>query len=331
MGEIEDILYELSKIQKNKATEHYIGNLRLRLSKLLRQTQKKSTKKIVYAVKKTGDATVCMVGFPSVGKSSLLNVLTSASSKTAEYEFTTLKPVPGMLIYKDARIQLIDLPGIIPGASKGAGGGRQVLSVARVADLILIITDPEKNGVDTIKKELYEAGIVLDKEKPQIKIKKTFKGGIHISSLFDIDEELIKDILKSYGYANAEVVIKSKITPQDFLDFLRNKAYIPSLVVINKCDLTKKREKGFIYVSAKTGEGIEKLKEEIYKKLQFKVIYLKTGGKVILRGKSTLADLAKKLMLDYKTAKVWGKSVKFPGQVVGLDHVLEDGDIVYFK
>jgi len=65
-------------------------------------------------------------GFPSVGKSSLLTELTGTNSEAAAYEFTTLTCIPGVIHYNDAKIQLLDLPGIIEGAAEGKGRGRQV-------------------------------------------------------------------------------------------------------------------------------------------------------------------------------------------------------------
>ena len=68
------------------------------------------------------------VGFPSVGKSTLLTTLAGVYSEVAAYEFTTLTTVPGVIRYKGAKIQLLDLPGIIEGAKDGKGRGRQVIA-----------------------------------------------------------------------------------------------------------------------------------------------------------------------------------------------------------
>ena len=64
-------------------------------------------------------------GFPSVGKSTILSVLTGTKSEVAAYEFTTLTCIPGIIHYNEAKIQLLDLPGIIEGAAEGRGEGLQ--------------------------------------------------------------------------------------------------------------------------------------------------------------------------------------------------------------
>lgn len=94
-----------------------------------------------FAVVKSGNARVAMIGYPSVGKSSLLTKLTKTKSESAAYEFTTLDCISGVVEYNDSKIQLLDLPGIIDGAAKGVGRGKQVISVARTADLILMLLD----------------------------------------------------------------------------------------------------------------------------------------------------------------------------------------------
>jgi len=86
-------------------------------------------------VSKSGDARIALVGFPSVGKSTFLSKITKTKSEIAAYSFTTLTAIPGVLEYGGAEIQILDLPGIIEGASEGKGRGRQVISAAKVGRL----------------------------------------------------------------------------------------------------------------------------------------------------------------------------------------------------
>ena len=114
---------EIFNTQKNKATEHHIGKLKAKIAKLKAQQELQKIKGggqgRRYYIKKSGDATVALVGFPSVGKSSLLNYLTDSKSEVAAYHFTTLEVIPGVMEHKNAKIQILDMPGIIKGAAKG--------------------------------------------------------------------------------------------------------------------------------------------------------------------------------------------------------------------
>lgn len=119
----------MSRTQKNKATEGHLGLLKSKLAKLKRELIEGSGSKgggggEGFDVKSSGDARVGMIGFPSVGKSTLLTKLTGTFSECADYEFTTLTCIPGVYNYKGTKVQLLDLPGIIEGAKDGKGRGR---------------------------------------------------------------------------------------------------------------------------------------------------------------------------------------------------------------
>src|SRR3990167_10350452 len=125
---IKELEEELSTTKYNKRTQGYIGLVKAKIARLKEEQQRKQAgkgKTEGYSVKRSGDATAIIVGFPSVGKSTLLNALTNAKSEVAAYDFTTLKCIPGMMEYKNARIQILDLPGIIEGAKDGKGRGRE--------------------------------------------------------------------------------------------------------------------------------------------------------------------------------------------------------------
>ena len=126
---IADIENEMNRTQKHKGTEGHLALLKCKLAKLKRELIEpsggaKGGGAEGFDVKSAGDARVGLIGFPSVGKSTLLTKLTGQYSEAADYEFTTLTCIPGVFNYKGTKIQLLDLPGIIEGAKDGKGRGK---------------------------------------------------------------------------------------------------------------------------------------------------------------------------------------------------------------
>ncbi|MEE3491297.1 MAG: GTPase, partial [Methanobrevibacter sp.] len=242
---IKDIEEEIEKTPYNKATSHHIGKLKAKLSKLKEESLQRSSggsKGQGFHVKKSGDATVVLVGFPSVGKSTLLNNITNAESKVGAYQFTTLDIVPGVMEHKNAKIQVFDIPGIITGASSGKGRGKEILSVARTADLILVVLDTlNPQHLKVILEELRNIGIRPNEQPPDVTVKRKKLGGVKVSStckLTHLDEKTIRSILNEYGYINADVLFRDDVTMDQFIDVLdRNKSYVPMLILLNKVDL----------------------------------------------------------------------------------------------
>ncbi len=97
---IAEIEEEIANTKYNKATQHHVGKLKAKLAQLREEvvTSSSGPKGSGYGVRKAGDATVALVGLPSVGKSTLLNSLTDAESETGSYAFTTLDVVPGSVV-----------------------------------------------------------------------------------------------------------------------------------------------------------------------------------------------------------------------------------------
>lgn len=114
-------------------------------------------------------ADVGLVGFPSAGKSSLLNKITSATSKVGNYPFTTLEPVLGVMSYKGTNVVIADMPGIIEGASSGRGLGEKFLKHIQRTKAVVVVIDinnsDTKSYFDILRNELMQySENILDKK-----------------------------------------------------------------------------------------------------------------------------------------------------------------------
>ena len=127
--------------------------------------------------------------------------------------------------------------------------------------------------------------------------------------------------------------------------------YKPFLVILNKSDLISPENlseiihrirDGFkmVYISAKTGENVDALKREIFAFLQIMRVYPRRPGQsqpdkpIILNQGATVSEAAAKIhthfQRNFKFAKIWGPSAKYPGEKVGLDSTLRDRDLIEF-
>jgi small GTP-binding protein len=355
--QIKAIEEENANTQYNKATQGHIGLLKAKIARLKMEQEKRRAASggggQGYSVKKSGNATVALVGFPSVGKSTLLTKLTDAKSEVASYAFTTVDVIPGIMYYRFAKIQVLDLPGLIRDASRGKGRGREVLAVVRTSDLILFVIDVFDTNIEVLMDELYNSGIRLNTQPPNVVITKTDRGGIDVKTTVELTKmttEMVASMVSAYGYVNAEVIVREDIDEEQLIDVLTgNRVYLRSVTVVNKVDLAdpgyleevkdRLKDHNPVFISANEEIGLEELKEAIFRELQFIHVFLKPQGKeadmdepmVILSG-STVGDLCDRIhrsfRRNFRYANVWGDSAKFPGQMVGLDHVLTDGDIV---
>ncbi|UXI15049.1 S-adenosyl-L-methionine-dependent tRNA 4-demethylwyosine synthase-like [Sarcoptes scabiei] len=349
LEKISEIEKEISRTQKNKATEYHLGVLKAKLAKyrnqLLEPTSKGKEKGAGFEVLKSGDARVALIGFPSVGKSTLLNTVTKTHSESASYEFTTLTCIPGVIEYKGANIQLLDLPGIIEGAAQGKGRGRQVIAVAKTSDLVLMMLDATKSETQRrlLEQELESVGIRLNKKKPNIYFKPMKTGGVRFNSMCNltkIDEKMVQMILHEYKIFNAEVLFREDCDADQLIDVVcKNRVYLPCLYVYNKIDQISleevdklARRPHSIVVSCNMRLNLDYMLDMMWKYLSLIQIYTKKRGEapdfvdgIILRKDSNIEQVCRAIHHDlasqFKYALVWGTSTKYSPQRVGFNHV----------
>jgi ribosome-interacting GTPase 1 len=293
----------MSTIPKHKGTDHLRADLRKKLSKLkTASTSKKTTKKQVspYHINKEGAGQAVIIGTTNVGKSSLVANQSNADPEVSEVPFTTWTPMPGMMMIENVQVQLIDTPPI---------GEEYIdpefLNLIRRVDLVLIMIDLHTHPVQQLE-FVYQ------------KLQENRIAPAYLEGQQDVDGFLL---------------------------------YVPTLVVVNKYDSEEyeehfqifqellEREDPMVPVSVKTGHNIDALKKRIFDELGVIRVYSKAPGKeadltspFVAEKGTLLGDFAGKVHKDFqenlKTAKIWGTSADFPGQMVSRDHVLEDEDIV---
>ncbi len=352
---IKELNEEYSHTKDNKKTNYHVGLIRMKIAQAKRDlvVASKKIKGEGFFVKKTGDATIALVGFPSAGKSSLINAIANTRNKTALYAFTTTQIIPGTMIYKDAHIQVFDMPGLIEDAHLGKGGGRMVISAAKSADLIVFVIDINQiQQFEKLMKELNALEININKKKPYIQISEQMTGGIRIEvNKSGLPEEDIKEILIGLGTHNAIVSIWGKVSDDEFISIISGRAiYMRAIVALNKMDtnpdnekiakeLSKKFNIEVVPISATNGTNIDLIKERIYENLGIITVYLKprTGEErraMILGKGATVGDAGKKfhteIVDELKCAVISGPSAHFANEKVGIEHSLKGGDVITF-
>uniref|UniRef100_A0A672RTP1 Developmentally-regulated GTP-binding protein 2 n=1 Tax=Sinocyclocheilus grahami TaxID=75366 RepID=A0A672RTP1_SINGR len=351
LEKIAEIEREISRTQKNKATEYHLGLLKAKLAKyraqLLEPSKSSGAKGEGFDVMKSGDARVALIGFPSVGKSTFLSLMTSTESETASYEFTTLTCIPGVIEYKGANIQLLDLPGIIEGAAQGMF---TCLEHWRVFALLLCLTIVVLCFRELLEKELESVGIRLNCPKPNIYFKPKKGGGLSYNStvpLTHCSEKLVQLILHEYKIFNAEVLFREDSTPDEFIDVIvGNRVHMPCLYVYNKVDQISieevdrlARRPNSVVISCGMKLNLDFLLEQLWEYLALICIYTKKRGErpdfsdpIIMRRGASVEHVCHRihrtLASQFKYALVWGTSTKYSPQRVGLTHIMEHEDVI---
>lgn len=277
-------------------------------------------------VKKDGVGQIAILGVPNTGKSWFLNKMVGKKIVDEEvYEFSTFSPVPGMMPYEGGLIQLVELPALVKDSSKGKAQGREIISLARNSDALIILGNKEQQKI--VINELENAKVYLNKTRPKIKVTPSSFKGVQVSGkeFLSFPLEQLVGYLKNIGLANSSVIISGKINSISEVSEALNNS-----IVYKPCI--------FLDVFSLTDHFMMDLKDQIFLMLNKILIYTKKPGQDVelkdplaLKKGSTLQDLAYHLHKDFakklKFAKVWG-STKFPGQRVGPDYELKNKDIV---
>jgi ribosome-interacting GTPase 1 len=295
-------LYRL--LPKHKGTERLQSDLKQRMSQLKEELEQGKTagKKtgISHHVPREGAGQVALIGSPNSGKSTLLGALTNARPEIAPYPFTTRAPQPGIMMWRDVPVQLVDLPPVSTDLVVA-----WLPNVIRSADAALLL-------VDLSSDEIAETALdVVDRLADS-----------HTELVGELPYDSLDESLRHLK----TVMIATKLdTPgaNNRLEIIRE--WFSAKFPIEAC-------------SALTGEGLETVRTATYDLLGVLRIYTKVPGKSVDRTKpftlpvgSTIIDLARAIHRDFehtlKSARIWGTGV-FDGQTVKRDHELRDGDVV---
>ena len=290
----------LAIMPKHKGTDHLKADLRRKIAKLSQEAEKRSgARRASMLIEKEGAAQVVVIGLPNTGKSQLISSITSASPPVAEYPFTTQTATPGMMEFENIKIQLIDTPPLTEQPAEW-----WLRNTIIRADAIAIIVDLGNDPLaqmETILTQLAEMRVGIGKTKA------------------GEEDSLILHQKKALIIANK---VDLENTGENYLT-MRNR-YGEQVPVTA--------------VSARQGNGLEKLRYEIFKMLNIIRVYTKAPGKkaelddpIVLTMGSTLEDAAEAVHKDFRTrlkyARIWG-SGKHDGVMAKRNHVLEDGDII---
>lgn len=292
-------------LPKHKGTDHLQGDLRRRLSRLKEQQQKEATaggkKGYSYKINKEGAGQVALAGTPNAGKSQLVKALTNAHPEVAAYPFTTRVPHAAMMPYRDAKVQLVDMPPVSAEHEE-----HWVVDLFKAADMVLVVLDTTTDPLDQLEYITNHFGQ-----------RKLFRGRRE-----EIDEH---ELAPGAVYHPVLIACNKLDSPEDdeLFELFGEMAEtdIPALPV-----------------SATESRGLEQLSQAIWDTLRVIRVYSKAPGHkaeitepYVLAAGSTVLDFAetvhRELAEQYRFARIWSEN-KYDGQMVGHEEPLSDGDVI---
>ncbi|MBM3998674.1 MAG: TGS domain-containing protein [Planctomycetes bacterium] len=297
----------LRELPKHKGTDKLQAELKQKISRARKEAEQQGKKGPArgagagHRIPHQGAGRAVLIGGPNSGKSALLAAMTRATPEIAAYPFTTREPLPGMMPWEDVMVQLIDTPPIT-----GDVLDPSIQGLIRGADLVLFVVDVGNDeGIDAAQ-----------------------------------------EVVERLGGTKTRLARDSYLDEDDV-----GLSYTRALLVLNKVDLSGSDERDVLLrefcpidldalrVSAASQQGLESLRETIYRALDVVRVYTKLPSKkepdfdrpfTVRRGGTLLqvAELVHRdLARDLKFARVWGKNVH-DGTIVKGDYVVHDRDVV---
>jgi ribosome-interacting GTPase 1 len=310
-------------------------------------------------VEKEGAAQIALLGDTNVGKSCLMSMLTRANVTVSPTPYCTREPTPGMMDYLDVQFQVVEAPAIMKGSADGRAWGLQTLGLARNADALILMVDLSRDPVkqlELVLGELEKTRVLVAKPKGKVDIDRRYAGAalriILVGKLLGTSMREVEDLLRSYKVIDAIVRISGEVTLDDVEDAIfENTIYKPSLILANKLDapgaqINLEALKRFvngklpvIAVSCEHRIGLDEVGKAVFEALGVVRIYTKEPGMGVdsehpfaLRSGAIVGELAKNIHKEFVSnflfAMVWAKRLPFSPKKVGLNFVLEDGDVV---
>jgi ribosome-interacting GTPase 1 len=296
----------LANIPKHKGTEKLQADLKTRIAKLteeLKQGKKSGAHRHIFHIDRVPNIPqLVLLGAPNSGKSQIISSLTHAKPEVTPYPFATRHPIPGIMVYEDIKIELIDMPAITKDFMEP-----WVIDIIRGVDAAIIVIDL---GIDTIIDQIQD---IIDR---LMKVKINLIGReVKPASADDLTISQIKTFL---------VGNKSDLDVDSIHARTITELYQPQF--------------NFVSISALYQTNLEVFKQMIFNGLDIIRVYTKAPGHrpdmvnpFVLPKGSTVLEVArvihKEVAEHFHTARIWG-STKFEGQHVEKDHIVQDKDIV---
>ena len=354
----------ISEIPKHKGNERLRAQVKTKITELkeglVAARGRRGSGRSAWSVERVGAAQVVVYGPTNAGRSSLLRSLTNAQVDVASYDYTTQRPMPGMLQFEDIQLQLVELPAPQLGPDGRFHVQPESLGLIRSSNGLMLVLDLSADPLvqfRSIIASLEDARISTQRQSSSVEIvREKGSGGIRIATSAQqksCTPAQVSELLHSYGIKNALVRIHGDASQEDVEDaiFENVMTYKPTLVVANKADLTEGRQASFelaknlpndlprLFTSCLTGQGLKDVGGMLFTSLGIIRVYTKEPNEpkpsrfpfVVLEG-TTVGELAHSIHTDlanrYRYSRIWGPTSRFAGERVGPDHVLGDRDIV---